>query len=639
MGKAIDVAVLDEHDASQPEDDIGDGAADAADPALASCELADAPATVLGPTDRLFVPHRKRLSHSYVNNDEGVPALHIDYGLKEIVFDEPQYFAFGERVVREASFTGEDATAWGPGYTWDELQPMLEALVDAGILKLGDGTDDPRGGGLVPSLLPPSTCPVARSWSAAECEGITRDLAGRAVEIGNLEAVVPVFKIPHPALDADDRQVGEGNVSPSRLRLDRETEWRVCQYPGSRYRDDAPMNVTALRAMIKHWKPMMATLLEVRAAVRARLGPATGAWTIGELHALAVAVLSLPAYGLMKRGGTSPQPPLHPVLSSLFRITDGIRMTTFEMTFSIEHTRPVTEPMTAAELYAHAERHGVLIGETGVCAGPKPLIDEFLSTAIDGVPADGIAGLALPDEVTALLGELPAVLDYAFLGLQVWALSLSVWLAMSRVYEPVLTFFETAAPAVAPAAHGELLDRLREDWRVLEHMQITQAYDRDVHLGGYADAYAQAWRALHASPGAGASGASGAPTLAAEIAPAPAGDLHARAAAELRRLLDARFTPGTGALSSERLADALIAYLREEQAILAATARRQEAINALLERTPATRPLRVRDFLVNYSMGAGLGSFPYIFDTLERELGIRVQCSAASIEVIDQRAS
>ena len=593
---------------------------------------AEAPApAVVTPTDRLFIPNRKRLSHTYVTSSAGVRELHIDYGLQEIVFDDERFFAFGEHVVREPCFTGAQATTWGAGYAWDEVQPLLEALVDSGILKVGDGVDDPRGGGLVPSMLPPSVCPVARSWSGADCEAITRDLAGRAVEVGNLEVVVPVFKIAHPALDADDRQVGEGNVFPPRLRLDRETEWRVCQYAGSRYRDDAPMNVTALRAMIKHWKPMMATLLEVRAALRARLGPTPGPWTIGELHTLAVAVLALPGYQLMKRGGTSPQPPLHPVLSSLFRITDGIRMTTFEMTFVISHTRRVDEPMTAAELYAHAERHGVLIGATGVCAGPKPLIDEFLATAIDGAPADGIAGLALPDEVRALLDELPAAMDYAMYGLQSWALSLSVWLAMSRAYEPLLAFCAAATPTSDATEHAALLDQLRADWAILVHLQITLPYDRGVHHGGYADAYAQARRALRAPIGAA--------TLDAELAPAAATADHAAAEAALRALFDARFAPGEGRPSSAPLCAALVDYLREEQAILAATARRQDAINALLARTPARRELRVRDFLVHYSIGSGLGSFPYLFDTLERELGIRVQCSAASIEVIDKRAS
>ena len=63
-------------------------------------------------------------------------------------------------------------------------------------------------------------------------------------------------------------------------------------------------------------------------------------------------VLALPAFQLLKGGGSSPQPPLHPVLSSLFRITDGIRMTTYEVLFSIERTHRADEPMTAAELYA-----------------------------------------------------------------------------------------------------------------------------------------------------------------------------------------------------------------------------------------------------------------------------------------------
>jgi tetratricopeptide (TPR) repeat protein len=37
-----------------------------------------------------------------------------------------------------------------------------------------------RGGGLVPSKLPPSVCPEPRFWNLAECESITRDLTGRA---------------------------------------------------------------------------------------------------------------------------------------------------------------------------------------------------------------------------------------------------------------------------------------------------------------------------------------------------------------------------------------------------------------------------------------------------------------------------
>ena len=311
----------------------------------------DQPTAALEPTERLYIPHRKRLSHTYVTNADGVRELRIDYGVKEVSFDEERLFPFAERLVRELSFTGEQAVTWGPGYDWDELRPMLEALVDEGILGRGEQVDDPRGGGLVPSKLPPSVCPEPRFWNLAECESITRDLAGRAIEIGYLETYVAVFRVAHAALDADGRQVGEANVYPWKLRLDRDTEWRVCQYSGSRYRDESPMNITALRAMIKHWKPMMKTLLDVRAELASRLGLLRAPWTIGELHTLSCVVLGLPAYQLQKRGGISPQPPLHPVLSSLFRITDGIRMVTSAMLFSIEHTRRADEPLTAAELY------------------------------------------------------------------------------------------------------------------------------------------------------------------------------------------------------------------------------------------------------------------------------------------------
>ena len=164
---------------------------------------------------------------------------------------------------------GRRATTWGPGYDWEEIRPLLESLLEEGIIKRGDGVGDQRNSAVAASLLPPSVCPLPRSWSLAECESITLDLANRAVEIGYIEAVVPVFRVAHPALDADGRQVGEANVYPPRLRLDRETEWRVCPYSGSRYRDDLPMNVTGLKAMTKHWKPIMATILEVRAELRA----------------------------------------------------------------------------------------------------------------------------------------------------------------------------------------------------------------------------------------------------------------------------------------------------------------------------------------------------------------------------------
>ena len=564
------------------------------------------------------------MSHAYVTTETGARELCLYYGDKEVAFDEERLFAFGEQLMSQPSFIAEAATAWGPGYDWDEVRALLETLVDEGIIKLGDAVDDPRGGGLVPSLLPPSQCPAPRMWSAAECESITEELAGRPLEIGNLEAVVQAYRIAHPALDGDGRQVGEANVFPPALRLDRDTEWRVCQYAGSRYRDDAPMNVTALKAMIKHWKPMMATLLAVRAEVIARLPRSRAGWTIGDLHTFSRIVLALPAYLLMKRGGVSPQPPLHPVLSSLYRIVDGIRMTTHFMLFlSHERTRSPEEPITGDELYRFAEHQGLFLSEYGVCAGPKALIDELFGVVFSPFEAGGPDVTELPAEVRALLAELPAAVDYALLGLEVWGVSRTMWLAMSHAYRVLRGIVEPATGDLAT----RLRARLAADWPLLERERIAADDEVEVHRVVYADAYEQSWRGLAAPVGS--------PSYAERIAPRPEGPEHRALAAQLREILTDRLVgSGLTAADLDRIAELLVGYVRAEQGILASSEAIQDEINTRLDRPRPTRPLAALDLRMLLTMHAGSKSwFPYLFDTLDDELGFRVACTADSIAV------
>jgi len=66
----------------------------------------------IGAAERLFVPHRKRLSHTCTVNSDGARELCIDCGVKEIRFDDARLFASGEHICREPSFSGEDAIAW-----------------------------------------------------------------------------------------------------------------------------------------------------------------------------------------------------------------------------------------------------------------------------------------------------------------------------------------------------------------------------------------------------------------------------------------------------------------------------------------------------------------------------------------------
>ena len=255
------------------------------------------------------------------------------------------------------------------------------------------------------------------------------ELFGRPLDIGWLELVVPIFRVAHMAMDADGRQVGEANAFPPMLRVDVPTRWRTCIYPGSRHLHDKPMNVSALKAMRAHWGPMMAMLLRVRATYLRRCPDALAGWTVGHLERLSTAVLTLPAWQLMRRDGRVANGALHPVLSSMFRVTDGLRMTMHHMLFIPfgEPTRHPDTPMTAAEVHAYAERAFSFISDHGVCAGPKAMVDEFLAVLVDGAtPRDGLPAVLDP-ALEAATADIEPAIDYAMLGLQAYAAVFSLW--------------------------------------------------------------------------------------------------------------------------------------------------------------------------------------------------------------------
>ena len=275
---------------------------------------------------------------------------------------------------------------------------------------------------------------MARSWF--ECEDITRELAGRAIELGHLELVIPVFRVAHMTMDAEGRQVGEANVFPKALRLDVPTRWRTCIYSGSRYEDERPMNVSALKTMRAHWPQMMSALLHIRDAYLRRFPDAATGWTVGHLECLSTLVLALPTFMLMRAQDRVANGDLHPVLSCLFRVTDGLRMTTHQMLFVpvAEATLSCDTPMTSAEVYAYAERNHAFASTHGVCAGPRVMIEEFLSVLIDGVRPAGVDEVVLDAPVQAALEAVEQAFDYGLLGLQAHVAVFSLWPVMTRTY-------------------------------------------------------------------------------------------------------------------------------------------------------------------------------------------------------------
>ncbi len=200
------------------------------------------------------------------------------------------------------------------------------------------------------------------------------------------------------------------------------------------------MNVTALKSMGKHWTQMMVALLRIRDAYLCRFPQAQHGWTVGDLELLSTLVLTVPTYLLMRTQQRVENGHLHPVLSSMYRVTDGVRMIIHHMLFTptYEPTLPPDAPMTSAEIYAYAERNRVFHSDHGVCAGPRAMIEEFLHVLVDGKPVEGAESVVLDAPVHAALEDLNPAFDYCLYGLQAYAVVFSLWPTMSRTYERLL---------------------------------------------------------------------------------------------------------------------------------------------------------------------------------------------------------
>jgi hypothetical protein len=601
--------------------------------AVCPMHAAPAPSVALDAADELALPLHKRMVVQYATNEDGNKELRLFYGDKEISFDEPDLFAFGEAIGKQSRFVAGTATTWGGGYEWPRVKELLEQLITEGVLQYADELDDDataaRLDGARPSPLPPALTTVPRTWF--ESADITAQITGRALEPGYLELVVPIFRVAHMSMDADGRQVGEANVFPPALRLDIPTRWRTCIYEGTRHQVDRPMNVTALKSMRAHWGQMMAALLKVREAYLERFPAARRGWTVGDLERLSTAVLALPAFVLMRSDRRVENGDLHPALSSMFRVTDGVRMTMHQMLF-VPIGEPVLAPdapMSGAEIYAYAERNFSFHSGHGVCAGPRAMIEEFLAVLVDGVPPKGGLPAEFDPQVSDALADLDAVLDYAMLGLQAYASVFSIWPVMSRTYEK-LGSIAGAWAGSGNAAVTALRDRMQQGILHIAKTGFLATEERRANRESvYADMYAQCEFGL--------TGGAPAHLLPEQIA--PQSTVHDETAglllrAALVRKFGAAVESATGI---DDLHACLMDFLRRTQAILRVAGDVQRRINVLLDRTPPRRAFSAADINIHIRLRGDIGaSTPYLLDDLEDVLGIDITLDHHQMVITDR---
>lgn len=588
--------------------------------------------TLLEIDDELFFPQYKRVFHQYRTDASGMTELHLDYSDKEISFDEPELFAFGEQLVKQERFVAGTATKWGKGYSWTRIRELLKQLIEEGVLSQTNTVEagaDAIQAGSRPSQLPKAKGTVPRTWF--ECEAITGELTDHAIELSYLELVIPVFRIAHIALDTEGRQVGEANVFPKALRLDIATDWRACIHAGSRYQDERPMNVTALKSMRRHWPQMMTVLRHIREGYLQRFPKARNGWTVGDLERLSSLVLAVPAYLLMRMKEPVENGKLHPVLSCTFRVTDGVRMTMHQMLFSpvLEPTLPPDAAMTGSEIYAYAERNNSFFSEYGVCAGSKTMIEEFLRVFVDGQINKDAEMVQLEPEIINALSMQEQAIDYCFYGLQAHAVVFSLWPLMARTSEKLWAILEHWTDH-----ESEQLNKFRnriqdyvkflrtetmlgtEEWRISREVVYTDMYDQCAK---------------------GLTGKSLKESLANHLETIRNTNGYDETQ-RLSTLLCRRFFEKNKIDNSvfDNLISVLMDYFCAEQAIVCAASEIQQQINHLLGRNSPSKPLQVSAFDVFNQLQDDVERLPYFGNELEEALGINIIVTKDNIEFSDQ---
>jgi hypothetical protein len=577
------------------------------------------------PHETLYVSSRKRFVPVYNPLPEGGKELVLYCGLHEISFDEPDLFPWAEKLVEQDSFMAGSATAWAAQpLEWPRVKDLLETLIEAGLL-------DRERHQQTTAQLPLSEAhlqfleaekarpvvPAPRFWNP-DPGAVLREIVGRDLEAGYLEAVVPVHRLAHVALDREGRQVGEINSYPDRLRLKLPTEWKTCGYAGIRFQDETPMNMTALRSMIAHWKPVLrATLLFRDEFLRRYPRLPDGRWKLGEVHFVSSGVLALVALQLMRWRNPVRNGDLDPVLSSLFRVIDGVRMVSAHMLDLYERPMIHDTPVSARDVTDAAEREDQYRSGRGVCAGPQSMIDELLATLMDGKPVEGSA-----EPLGPWTADIPLGLDYALRGLQVYATVLTVWvrmaLAYTRIHEALVR-----APELTQGRLGKLREAIERDWQKLlpgrNHLPEQRNFSEPFYQRMF----------HHAQLGIRGLSPQDRKDLAVELAPPP-GLLGDRAGGALRDLFASTEEPAAAAANApllQEIAGHVLDYLRFERNALRTVTAVQREINLLLERPQPSSPLTGTQLAIYHLLRRPIpnrGQY-YLIDTVLETLDISIE--------------
>src|SRR5207244_5284334 len=125
-------------------------------------------------------------------------------------------------------------------------------------------------------------------------------------------------------------------------------------------------------------------------------------------------------------------------LAAMFRLIDGVRIVTTQLTRDTAGTHGCDRPLNAKGVYDYAERYSLFIDTWGVCAGPAALIDEYLQVLLDGAAAP----IQVEPNLASRVGDLDAAIDYGLHGIRVEALVRAFGALQGLLHERLRLAFE-----------------------------------------------------------------------------------------------------------------------------------------------------------------------------------------------------
>ena len=187
--------------------------------------------------------------------------------------------------------------------------------------------------------------------------------------------------------DTEDRPIREGRTPASELRAG-EIEYRTCPYAGSRYLNERPMNMSALRQTSTHWDEVIDAVGALRVAYTEARGvyrrDVMDIWRVSQLGS------ALPWFFILREGTTCPA-----YAAALSKATLGVGIWGWRVFVNMLAERKPVPCFTSQMILETAEATGTLLSDTEVCSASDKMMLKFFDpfTALD-VRVAGVGGVA-----------------------------------------------------------------------------------------------------------------------------------------------------------------------------------------------------------------------------------------------------